>query len=83
MGKGAMKGVETVGKGANYIGRRLSAVGAFLDPSNALVALRPVSDNIRGRAHHVKNIFAKPLEALLKTDSYKPPCIPNPMKSDR
>lgn len=79
VGKGAMKGVETVGKGANYIGRRLSAVGAFLDPSNALVALRPVSDNIRGRAHHVKNIFAKPLEALLKTDSYKPPVHP---KSD-
>lgn len=67
--------VKTVGKGAKRgmddALRRLSIVGnRFLDPTLALQLLRPIGDKMHEGAHHVRNIFAIPLNFK---DSYKPP----------
>ncbi|GAX28827.1 cGMP-dependent protein kinase 1 [Fistulifera solaris] len=75
IGETAVKGVKTVGKGAKRgmddALRRLSVVGnRFLDPGLALQLLRPIGDKMNEGAHHVKNIFAIPLNFK---DSYKPP----------
>jgi CRP-like cAMP-binding protein len=75
IGETAVKGVKTVGKGAKRgmddALRRLSVVGnRFLDPGLALQLLRPIGDKMTEGAHHVKNIFAIPLNFK---DSYKPP----------
>lgn len=75
VGTTAVKGVKTVGKGAKRgmddALRRLSVVGnRFLDPTLALQLLRPIGDKMNEGAHHVRNIFAIPLNFK---DSYKPP----------